>query len=272
VTRVLSTLAFTIVAMLFTIVATGSHAHAACGDTILDAGEACDDGNTQAGDCCSATCTYEPIGSSCDHGIAGMCYEALAGFCNGAGACLPFGCRDYSFYFGATHAELMIRDDAGEDADRVNWFLLSPHDHDYLPPAPPGDPTVDTTYALCVYEIAEMPGGYDYVANVRYENVFGAGPGWKKVANGYNYYAKTPAGGSVKLRIRPLTRLAIRGAAAELPGPVSGTAYFGRIIFGLVNTAGYCGASGSFEFEGEYSRKSYNVPTGFRVRNRFPVG
>jgi len=34
-------------------------AHAVCGDTIVDAGEDCDDGNTADGDCCAADCTFE---------------------------------------------------------------------------------------------------------------------------------------------------------------------------------------------------------------------
>ena len=32
---------------------------AACGNGVLDPGEACDDGNTASGDGCSATCTIE---------------------------------------------------------------------------------------------------------------------------------------------------------------------------------------------------------------------
>jgi cysteine-rich repeat protein len=39
-------------------------AHAACGDTSLDPGEGCDDGNAAAGDGCSATCEPEP-GMAC---------------------------------------------------------------------------------------------------------------------------------------------------------------------------------------------------------------
>jgi cysteine-rich repeat protein len=65
----------------------------ACGDGILDPGEDCDDGNQLDGDCCSANCQFEPMGSPC----------ADAEFCNGeetcdgAGACqagLPVDCDD----------------------------------------------------------------------------------------------------------------------------------------------------------------------------------
>src|SRR6185369_3184419 len=113
--------------------------------------------------------------------IAGTCFEALGGYCDDTGTCLPYACAGTALIsFGFTHAELMIRDDAGQDADRLNWYLLSPHDRDHIPPEPPGDPTVDTTYAFCVYERAETPTGYDYIANVRYEKVFDAGESWKK--------------------------------------------------------------------------------------------
>ena len=42
------------------IVGTGGAARAACPDGILDATEECDDGNTQPGDGCSASCQIEP--------------------------------------------------------------------------------------------------------------------------------------------------------------------------------------------------------------------
>ncbi len=54
-----------------------------CGDGQLDTGEDCDDGNTQPGDCCSAICTYEVVGSFCDDGNACTSGET----CNGAGSC-----------------------------------------------------------------------------------------------------------------------------------------------------------------------------------------
>lgn len=61
----------------------GDHCNAACsgtetcGDGVLDVGEACDDGNTAGGDCCSATCQAEAAGGTCDDGS----------FCNGNDRC-----------------------------------------------------------------------------------------------------------------------------------------------------------------------------------------
>jgi len=55
----------------------------ACGDGVLDDGEACDDGNTAPGDCCAPDCSLSPAGAPCaDDGI-----PCTVGTCDGAGAC-----------------------------------------------------------------------------------------------------------------------------------------------------------------------------------------
>ncbi|MEO7095210.1 MAG: MYXO-CTERM sorting domain-containing protein, partial [Polyangiales bacterium] len=46
----------------------GVNKHAACGDSAVDDGEQCDDGNTTAGDGCSTTCTDESDGGCCSAG------------------------------------------------------------------------------------------------------------------------------------------------------------------------------------------------------------
>jgi cysteine-rich repeat protein len=48
----------------------------------VEEGEDCDDGNTEAGDCCGPDCLFEPPGASCDRLF---CYEEET--CNGAGFC-----------------------------------------------------------------------------------------------------------------------------------------------------------------------------------------
>ena len=55
-----------------------------CGNGIVEFPEQCDDGNTMNGDCCSATCLFEPPTSPCmDDG--NQCTDDQ---CNGAGMCL----------------------------------------------------------------------------------------------------------------------------------------------------------------------------------------
>jgi spore coat protein A len=54
-----------------------------CGNGVLGPTEECDDGNTAPGDCCSATCTWEPAGSACTPD-ANTCTRDV---CDGAGVC-----------------------------------------------------------------------------------------------------------------------------------------------------------------------------------------
>jgi len=61
-----------------------------CGDGILSAGEDCDDGNTNGGDCCSPTCAFESSGSACADGD--LCNGDET--CDGAGTCLPGSAPD----------------------------------------------------------------------------------------------------------------------------------------------------------------------------------
>ena len=54
-----------------------------CGNGALQAGEACDDGNRSAGDCCSPSCTFEAAGDPC----AEDSQRCTLDVCDGAGAC-----------------------------------------------------------------------------------------------------------------------------------------------------------------------------------------
>jgi streptogramin lyase len=55
-----------------------------CGNTIIETGEDCDDGNTDPGDCCSATCQYESTSTVCRTDTGECDVEET---CDGAGAC-----------------------------------------------------------------------------------------------------------------------------------------------------------------------------------------
>src|SRR5688572_8393360 len=78
--------------VLFAMVACASVApssgFAACGDGILESpAEQCDDGNTDAGDCCAADCQYEQEATPC--GLDDVCIKAVGATCNGEGDCAP---------------------------------------------------------------------------------------------------------------------------------------------------------------------------------------
>ena len=59
-----------------------------CGDHILSPGEQCDDGNTVAGDCCSATCQFE-AGSCDDHDACTQTDVCQNGTCAGSPVVCP---------------------------------------------------------------------------------------------------------------------------------------------------------------------------------------
>jgi len=68
-------------------------AAAECGNGTIEPGEDCDDGNTLDGDCCNASCQFDPAGSSCPDGAFCNGDET----CDGAGSCqagTPVDCDD----------------------------------------------------------------------------------------------------------------------------------------------------------------------------------
>ena len=83
-----------------------------CGDGSVDGTETCDDGNTQSGDCCSATCELEGSGSACSDGNACTAGDA----CDGIGACLagaPLACDDGAFCNGLESCDVLLGCQAG---------------------------------------------------------------------------------------------------------------------------------------------------------------
>ncbi|MFP6625055.1 MAG: hypothetical protein VCC20_16360 [Myxococcota bacterium] len=57
-----------------------------CGNGIVEAGEQCDDGGTQAGSCCSPTCQFESAATQCRSSV-GSC--DVAEFCDGSSSACP---------------------------------------------------------------------------------------------------------------------------------------------------------------------------------------
>jgi len=118
-----------------------------CGNGVLEGDEECDDGNTVPGDCCDATCHFEPTGSAC-HDAEDLC---STGICDDSGDCdsddVPSTtCREP---VAAGDASLTMHNSADGAKDLLLWTYRRG-------PATAvvefGAPATNTTYALCVYD------------------------------------------------------------------------------------------------------------------------
>jgi len=121
-----------------------------CGNGVVDPGEACDDGNLLAHDCCSFTCSLQPTGSLCDDGDLATPYSVCtAGSCTApATGCVATpvgGCASPG------KSLLLLKDQGFSGAspgDRLIWkWLKGPATAlgDF------GNPTTTADYSLCVY-------------------------------------------------------------------------------------------------------------------------
>lgn len=83
-----------------------------CGNGALDVNEACDDGNTVDGDCCSSACAFEPTFTACDDGDA--CTQPDT--CSGFGICVGGPTPPPSFVLGAALTSTLLTWEAEPDA------------------------------------------------------------------------------------------------------------------------------------------------------------
>lgn len=213
-----------------------------CGNGIVESGEQCDDGNTDSGDCCAAACAFEAVYADCLHDLAGPCVHSPEGFCDGSGRCLAgenkqVMCGRHGF--GAT---LAVRDEAATNHDRMRWNLRPGRwvriNERFIPEF--GDPTVDTDYTFCLYEMHES---LSLVKAVRYERTIPAGGAWRPASRGWVYRAVAPSGkseGMIKLVVSNRARFQVRGVFAELPGPIDSSRYLGAMGVALIGSEGRC--------------------------------
>lgn len=252
---------------------------AVCGDGFREAPEECDDGNGSDGDCCSSLCTFEPadapcsdsdvctLGETCDG--AGRCVAAATQSCDDGVFCTHDVCDPVagciavaeptrhaggcgSFWRGA---KFDLRDHPTADSrDRV--FLRGRTGSSSLV----GDPTADTDYALCIWD---MQSGTPILSS---QIDVPAGPGWRAFSSAGSFRYDDPAGtngGIERIRIRRnrdgLTKFFVRGSGASLswPGPADATRRFSQepeVIVELENdTPGGCW---SLELSGAETRRN----------------
>jgi cysteine-rich repeat protein len=165
---------------------TTSTATSTCGDGSLDPGEECDDGaaNGLPGDCCTATCTFQPDGTACtDDGS--LC---TADVCDGAGACThPVApsptCTPPDVAMGASL--LMRTRTIGGNQTKFKWGRGP-----VVPLADFGDPAGGDLVELCVYE-QTAPDTYALVLNGS-PSVTGGGA-WTGGPTGWKFKSATGA-------------------------------------------------------------------------------
>jgi cysteine-rich repeat protein len=211
-------------------------AFAECGDTVVDPGEDCDDGNALRGDCCLPDCRFAPPEAPC--GSEDLCDAVMLGMCDGAGVCIA----DQNLCFSSTWcgSRLDLRDEAGTAGDRFRLKSLTSRFGSFsfgVTPERIGNPASDTRYAICGYDRYVWEA--DAVATFRIE--FAPHPAWEAVDGGF----ALRNGDRDPLRRAAVTdkrlRIVAEGAALMLPGPVSASEYFNpvpRLYF--VSDAGLC--------------------------------
>jgi len=160
---------------------------AQCGDGVVQAGEACDDGNTAPGDCCDATCAVEADESPCaDDGSVCTADVCRAGTCTHV-VPAEAGC------FAAT-ASTLTR--PGDDRLRWSWESTTPVDR-----AAFGDPTATTDVTVCLVDGTAESDRALLEITVPAAGTCGEVPCWKATRRGFRFKDPTAAGGAAKLRL-----------------------------------------------------------------------
>ena len=200
-----------------------------CGNAFLDAGEQCDDGNTNGHDCCAAGCGFDPSGQTCDTGDASICtYDT----CDGAGTCDQGGPWPASECLAVTQplkSSLAIKDDPANSRDKIGWKWTKGPEFFYF-----GLPTIYTTHRLCIF------GGTTLAS----EHVIPPGLGWSASGNKWKLKRDpltTPGGiGSASLTTGPTgkSRITVKGRGALLGAPATPLAT--PVTAQLISSTGFC--------------------------------
>ncbi len=140
-----------------------------CGDGHLDPGEQCDDGNSSAGDGCSAACTTEPCWS-----------------CTGwPSGCVPWRMTTCARPRDPRRATLQVRNSgaAGRDALAVRSGAT-----ETVAAAALGDPRATTDYQVCLFDRADPDQApLLFAARVPAGGMCGGKPCWRAVPGGFAY-------------------------------------------------------------------------------------
>lgn len=201
-----------------------------CGNGIQEAGEVCDDGNTDNGDCCSATCqSAAPAGAACAYPAQCLIGTCNNGQCAGAQSCDPCltclpgegcGVPPASLCDGMIAADSWVslrRNPLDASRDMLGWRLLSGSPVASLDF---GNPEAVTNMQLCVFDQRGLQLSLQAPAG----DTCGAGPCWSQTALGHRYADRelTPDGiGRLLLQAGDANRARMyaRGRGANLGLP-----------------------------------------------------
>lgn len=216
-----------------------------CGDGIREGTEACDDGNTSDGDCCSSTCTLDPAGTPCPD--ADLCTGNET--CDGAGSCVIGSTVDCDDGLPCTHdvcdpslgcQALVEPDPACHPMTKAKLSVIDRQTSDTGDrlkinvktggtPGAIGDPSTTTEYTVCVFDAV---GGVTTDA-MQVDVPPGAPWAVRGGSGSFGYIDKTRANDGVeKIRLKQKPNGAIKllllgkGPDIPLPGPTAIDAYF----------------------------------------------
>jgi len=119
-----------------------------CGNGELEGDEECDDGNLVNGDCCDATCHFEPAGSVCDDGDGDPCTN---GTCDAEGDCDSEEAPATTCHepVAAGRSSLTMHRAAADAKDLLEWKWRGAQGSGG---SEFGNPTGGTGYDLCAYD------------------------------------------------------------------------------------------------------------------------
>ena len=224
------------------------HVPSVCGNGAVEGAEECDDGDTVGGDCCSATCTFEPSGSACADATvcngdetcdgAGVCQPGVVPLCDDGNACTTDSCdavggclNDDAPHVGCLTSQksVLLMKQNGGAKDKLIWKWVKGA---ALGAMQIGNPMASTSYALCVYAGGSLIAGADLPAGAKWEPAAGTG------------YSYTDAGGTPDGILKALvkgggagkSKALVKGKGANLPDPALGSLAF-PVTAQLLNTS-----------------------------------
>jgi cysteine-rich repeat protein len=189
-----------------------------CGNSQIDLGEDCDDGNTANGDCCSSTCHFDAPGTPCAD--ATVCNGGET--CDGAGTCLPgtpLDCDDHNL---CTHDScnpisgcvndgspvggcrtalksiLALKNKPPAEKDKLVWKWKKGQ---ATTQAEFGVPTGTTQYALCIYTGSTAALVADFAVpgdSMKWSPISGKGYKYKDVSGSADGITKVILKGNVQ--------------------------------------------------------------------------